>query len=145
TPPKAARGSFDYDQASAKYTMRWDSFKAFEAWRDEEEVSRVIQFRLVNTYNKTGVYERQLRYVCSRAGTGGVKNYVKLHPQWKRKCEGRGTDCPCTLTVKEYPGTPVILGNYSDKHNHDLGNANLRFTSISDETREYIAGMLRMK
>jgi hypothetical protein len=47
--------------------------------------------------------------------------------------------------VKEYPGVSTILGNYRDEHNHALGNANLPFTQISKETREYIAGLLRLK
>ncbi|KAJ7707069.1 hypothetical protein B0H16DRAFT_1241774, partial [Mycena metata] len=46
---------------------------------------------------------------------------------------------------RQYPGIATVLGNYKDKHNHELGNANLRFISISKETREYIAGLLRMK
>ncbi|KAJ7119830.1 hypothetical protein C8R44DRAFT_538578, partial [Mycena epipterygia] len=39
----------------------------------------------------------------------------------------------------------TVLGNYSTGHNHPTGNANLRFTQIPKETREYIAGLLRMK
>ncbi|KAJ6557623.1 hypothetical protein B0H19DRAFT_884853, partial [Mycena capillaripes] len=35
--------------------------------------------------------------------------------------------------------------DYADVHNHPLGNDNLPFTQISHETREYIAGLLRLK
>ncbi|KAJ7675545.1 hypothetical protein B0H17DRAFT_858252, partial [Mycena rosella] len=38
-----------------------------------------------------------------------------------------------------------VLGNYLEEHNHELGNSNLPFTQISKETREYIAGLLRLK
>ncbi|KAJ7017356.1 hypothetical protein C8F04DRAFT_889374, partial [Mycena alexandri] len=78
------QGSFPYDLASGKYNKRWESFKEFDEWFQEEQNSR-------------------------------------------------------------YPGIATVLGNYKDQHNHELGNANLRFTSISKETREYIAGLLRMK
>ncbi|KAJ7110912.1 hypothetical protein C8R44DRAFT_533129, partial [Mycena epipterygia] len=39
----------------------------------------------------------------------------------------------------------TVLGNYSAGHNHPIGNANLRFTQIPKDTREYIAGLLRLK
>ncbi|KAJ6592498.1 hypothetical protein B0H19DRAFT_921216 [Mycena capillaripes] len=55
------------------------------------------------------------------------------------------TDCECVLLIKTYPGVTMVLGNYKDEHNHPLGNENLRFTRISKETREYIAGLLRLK
>ncbi|KAJ6540761.1 hypothetical protein B0H19DRAFT_872761, partial [Mycena capillaripes] len=38
-----------------------------------------------------------------------------------------------------------VLGSYSETHDHPLGNANLRFTQIPKATREYIAGLLRLK
>ncbi|KAJ7712892.1 hypothetical protein B0H16DRAFT_1211608, partial [Mycena metata] len=44
-----------------------------------------------------------------------------------------------------YPGASLILGNYHSEHNHPIGNPNLRFTQISKETKEYIAGLLRLK
>ncbi|KAK6996230.1 hypothetical protein R3P38DRAFT_2566036, partial [Favolaschia claudopus] len=90
-------------------------------------------------------FGQQTRFVCSRKGTGGVKTYAKAHPEWKQKQESMRTDCPCVLLVKTYPNVSTVLGNYTDEHNHDLGNQNLRFTRISKETREYIAGLLRLK
>lgn len=38
-----------------------------------------------------------------------------------------------------------MLGIYEATRNHPLGDKNLRFTHISDETREWIAGMVAMK
>ncbi|KAJ7618888.1 hypothetical protein DFH06DRAFT_941234, partial [Mycena polygramma] len=145
TPPPPPVGSFEYDLASSKYQQRWDSFKNFELWLQEEQRSKAIELRLVNTYRDSPLYERTLRYACSRGGTGGTKPYSKLHPTWNRKTEGKRTGCQCSLLVKQYPGTSTVLGNYSDTHNHDVGTANLRFTQISKETREYIAGLLRLK
>ncbi|KAJ7113248.1 hypothetical protein C8R43DRAFT_903346, partial [Mycena crocata] len=104
-----------------------------------------MELRLVNTYHRLPAYERQCRYVCSRSGTGGIKHYTRLHPEWVSKIPSKRTGCDCTLLVKQYPGTQVILGRYTDQHNHPLGAANLRFTRIPTETREYIASLLRME
>ncbi|KAF7372423.1 SWIM-type domain-containing protein [Mycena venus] len=145
SPPRYPVGSFHHDLASGKYQKQWNSWHDFEAWLAAEQESHVLEFRLVNTYTGSFLYTRQLRYVCSRAGTGGQKEYIKLHPDWNRKRGPKRTDCKCTLIIKQYPDTSTVLGNYSDVHNHDLGNANLPFTQIPKATREYIAGLLRMK
>ncbi|KAJ7241759.1 hypothetical protein C8J57DRAFT_1084823 [Mycena rebaudengoi] len=104
-----------------------------------------MEFRLVNTYKRSELYTRQLRYVCSRTGTGGEKGYITTHPDWNRKRGPKRTDCECTLLVKQYPEISTILGNYTSTHNHDLGNANLPFTQIPKNAREHIAALLRMK
>ncbi|KAJ7900500.1 hypothetical protein B0H13DRAFT_1622405 [Mycena leptocephala] len=145
TPLLPPIGSLEYDLTQSKYNFRWDNWAQFQAWRTLEQEKHCIELRLVNTYEGMPVFVRQCRYVCSRAGTGGEKEYHKLHPDWSRKIANKRTDCKCCLLVKEYPGASTILGNYRDEHNHALGNANLPFTQISKETREYIAGLLRLK
>ncbi|KAK6971284.1 hypothetical protein R3P38DRAFT_3242736 [Favolaschia claudopus] len=146
-PPVLAAGSLQHDLSSLKYDLRWNSWREFLTWRDEEQVQKGIQFKRVKVYeyNSNPHFGQQTRFVCSRKGTGGVKNYTKAHPEWKQKQESMRTDCPCVLLVKTYPNVSTVLGNYTDEHNHDLGNQNLRFTRISKETREYIAGLLRLK
>ncbi|KAF7372258.1 SWIM-type domain-containing protein [Mycena venus] len=145
SPPRCPVGSFQHDLASGKYQKQWKSWRDFEAWLAAEQEQHALEFRLVNTYTGSCLYTRQLRYVCSRAGTGGQKEYVKLHPDWNRKRGPKRTDCKCTLIVKQYPDISTVLGNYSDVHDHDLGNANLPFTQIPKAAREQIAGLLRMK
>ncbi|KAJ7247684.1 hypothetical protein C8J57DRAFT_978067, partial [Mycena rebaudengoi] len=117
----------------------------FEAWRAAQQLDNCIELRLTHTFNGLPEYERQLRFVCSRAGTGGNKPYIKIHPEWSRKLSPKRTDCQSSLTVKQYPGISVILGNYREEHNHPTGNANLQFLQIPKDTREYIAGLLRLK
>ncbi|KAJ6552239.1 hypothetical protein DFH09DRAFT_833175, partial [Mycena vulgaris] len=117
----------------------------FQKWRNQEERAKGIEFALVNTYHGMPEFLRQCRYVCSRAGTGGSKQYDKLHPTWTRKRGAKRTECKCVLLVKQYPGLSTILGSYTEDHDHPLGTANLPFTRIPKETREYIAGMLRFK
>lgn len=143
-PTAPPAGSFLHDLAKGKYLQRWESWPEFEDWLAREQQDLAIELRHVNTYSKADAYLRKLRYVCSRGGTGGRKEYNKLHPNWTRKCEGKRTDCKCSLVVKEYPGVSTVLGDYVTTHNHPLGNANLRFTRIPKETREYIAGLLRL-
>ncbi|KAJ7163664.1 hypothetical protein C8R46DRAFT_902402, partial [Mycena filopes] len=145
TPTAPPKGSFESDQASSEYTRSWVSWTEFQGWRAAEEEKHCIELRLVNTFCGLPEFERQCRYVCSRAGTGGQKEYTKRHPEWTRKIPSKHTDCRCILMVKEYPGTSTVLGTYRAEHNHPLGHANLRFTRISKETREYIAGLLCLK
>jgi hypothetical protein len=142
TPPA---GSFESDIASSEYQQRWETWTDFENWIVQEQRSKGIELHLVNTYLGLPEFERKLRYVCSRAGTGGLKTYVKRHPEWNRKIENKRTDCKCRLLVKQYPGISTVLGSYRDEHDHALGNANLRYTNIPKETREHIAGLLRLK
>jgi hypothetical protein len=105
--PSPPAGSFEYDKIHSNYPWSWDSWSAFEAWKTSEERKYCIEFRLVNNYPGLPEFERKLRFVCSRAGTGGAKAYTKLHPDWKRKVPSKRTDCKCTLMVKQYPGMPI--------------------------------------
>jgi hypothetical protein len=52
--------------------------------------------------------------------------------------------CPGSLRVKSYPGSQAVLGFYDAVHNHETGKANLPYVRFSAETREFIAGLLRL-
>ncbi|KAJ7701052.1 hypothetical protein B0H16DRAFT_1348443 [Mycena metata] len=145
TPPAPPAGSYEHDLASGSYPLQWANWDDFHNWRTAEERAQCVELRLAKTYYGLPEFERQCRYVCSRGSTGGIKEYAKLHPDWQRKIPSKRTDCMCILLVKQYPGVSLILGNYRSEHNHPIGNANLRFTQISKETKEYIAGLLRLK
>ncbi|KAJ7715801.1 hypothetical protein B0H16DRAFT_1339471 [Mycena metata] len=138
-------GSLAHDLEPSNHTHQWPSWVDFEAWRTQEQREQVIELRRVKTYPGNTVYTKGVRYVCSRKGTGGLNAYAKLRPEFGRKMESKRTDCKCVLIVKEYPGVSTVIGNYTSGHNHPVGNANLWFTRISNETREYIAGLLRSK
>ncbi|KAK7055935.1 hypothetical protein R3P38DRAFT_3170599 [Favolaschia claudopus] len=145
TPVPPPAGSFDSDVALGIFNLRWENWAGFEQWLGEEQRRKGIELSLVNTYLGEPEFSRKLRYVCSRGGTGGIKTYAKKFPERERKMPNKRTDCACRLLVKQYPGVSVILGDYLDEHDHPLGNANLPFTQIPRETREYIAGLLRLK
>ncbi|KAJ7368946.1 hypothetical protein DFH08DRAFT_659509, partial [Mycena albidolilacea] len=144
-PRGPAVGTFEYDLASGKFQTRWDDWTQFQQWLREEEQQNCIELRLVNTYRRPPAYERKLWYICSRHGTGGVKVYTKRHPEWEFKLGLKRTNCACSLIIKQYPGIPTVLGCYSSNHNHPIGNNNLLYTQIPKETKEYIAGLLRLK
>ncbi|KAJ7616248.1 hypothetical protein B0H17DRAFT_965728, partial [Mycena rosella] len=120
-------GSFARDEACPKYNHRWNNWAHSEAWLAQEQQEECVELRLTNTYLGMPVFEQELRYRCSRAGTGGIKVYTKRHPEWERKIPPKRTGCPCMLLVKQYPGVPTILGNYFKEHNHSAGSENLRF------------------
>jgi hypothetical protein len=57
-PSGPPAGSFEYDRVSDKYHLSWDNWRAFEAWRTEEEHSKFIELRLVNTFYGLLEFER---------------------------------------------------------------------------------------
>jgi hypothetical protein len=123
--------------------LAWDTMHDFEAWIANEQLTKCFELCLVQTLTGLPHYEKKLRYVCSRHGTGGVKEYTKQFPERERKIPGKCTSCHCSLVVKHYPNTHRILGKYHDVHNHLLSQENLPFTQIPKATREFIAGRLR--
>lgn len=93
----------------------------------------------------SGTYLSREYYVCARHGTGGTKSYAKKHDDWSRKIPSKITHCTASLVIKSYPDKQYLLGIYDSEHNHPLGYQNIRFTRISPSTRDWIAGMVRMK
>ncbi|KAJ7818322.1 hypothetical protein B0H14DRAFT_2373223, partial [Mycena olivaceomarginata] len=112
-------------------------------WLENEEHRQCIELRLVQTTKGLPQFEKKLRYVCSRHGTGGVKEYEKKFPERVRRLPPKRTGCACALIVKQYPGTRQLLGSYKNVHNHPLKKDNIAFTRIPRATREYIAAKLR--
>ncbi|KAE9389420.1 hypothetical protein BT96DRAFT_834937, partial [Gymnopus androsaceus JB14] len=123
--------------------MRWNTWEEFSKWLEREEISKAIELRRVGEKTGKDKYASRFLYVCSRHGTGGVKPYTLKNPHWIRKIASKRSNCQCFLKVKTYHNTSVVLANYTDAHNHPVGNANLPYTRISKATREWIAGRLR--
>jgi len=138
-------GDFRSDSESGRYNKSWCSWEEFRSFLVQEQAANSIELRQVSSKTGAERYVERTVYVCARYRTGGEKNYEKKHPEWSRKVPTKGTDCPCSLKVKKYHDTSVILGKYQADHNHPTGVDNLRFTRISDATRDWIAGMVRMK
>jgi len=138
-------GNFVSDSQSGRYNKSWNSWEEFLSFLNQEQAVNSIELRRVSSTTGAECYLERIVYVCARYGTGGNKDYDKKHPEWSRKVPTKATDCPCSLKVKKYHDTSIILGKYHGNHNHPLGVDNLRFTRISDATRDWIAGMVRMK
>jgi hypothetical protein len=146
-PPSSAPvlGSLEYDSAHAKFTNRWGNWEEFSSWLKDEQEEKTVELRLSKTvHGDNTAFKATFYYLCSRHGTGGAKTYQKKHPEWNRKVSNKRMDCPCSLRVKTYPGSSAVLGFYNEGHNHETGNANLPYVHISAETREFIAGLLRL-
>jgi len=138
-------GDYLSDSQSGRYNKSWCSWEEFLSFLSQEQALNSIELRRVSSKTGAARYMERIVYVCARYGTGGEKDYEKKHPGWSRKVPTKVTDCPCSLKVKKYYDTSVILGKYSGDHNHPIGVDNLRFTRISDATRDWIAGMVRMQ
>lgn len=138
-------GDFLSDSQSGRYTLSWQSWEEFSLFLAQEQASNSIELRKATTRSGALRYVERIVYVCARYGTGGIKKHEKKHPEWSRKVPTKLTDCPCSLKVKTYHGTDIVLGKYSADHNHSTGVDNLRFTRISNTTHEWIAGLVRMK
>ena len=137
-------GSFVADSRSTKYNMLWGSRRDFELFLSQEMSLHSVEFlKTQTTRGLSGKYLERECYSCARHGR--PVDYVKKNPHWGRKVPSKVTHCTASLTVKSYVETLYLLGIYDSEHNHPLGNENLRFTRISPATRDWIAGMVRMK
>lgn len=144
--PKPAIGSYEYDQTHG-YDLHWESQTALEAWVRQEQLAKTIELRKTRTRpNKaTGdhVWTSKIIYKCARDGTGGKSKYKKKHNR-SRKVASKRIGCCCDLTVKIYPGRQDLLGKYRDKHSHEIGNGNVLYTAIPEETRAQIEDLVRL-
>ncbi|KAJ7343898.1 hypothetical protein DFH08DRAFT_614554, partial [Mycena albidolilacea] len=112
------------DSNSNEFNLGWDTIREFDVWFANEQLAKCFDFCLVQTPTGLPQFEKKLRYICSRHGTGGVKEYTKQFPERERKIPGKHTGCQCALAVKHYPNTHRILGKYSATHNHPLSQEN---------------------
>jgi len=143
--PAPRYGDFESDSQNAKYNKSWTSWQAFEVFRRDVEVQDAVEFLKVKTNTGGDRYLSRLVFLCSRHGSGGAKEYTRLHPEWKdRKVGSKIIKCPASLTVKTYMNIETVLGIYDAEHNHPVGDENLRYLRISGDTREWIAGMVRL-
>ncbi|KAJ7206887.1 hypothetical protein GGX14DRAFT_326244, partial [Mycena pura] len=139
-------GSFEDDfNNKEKFSLIWDSMDDFNLWLAAEQKTNSIELLLIKTTTRQPIYDFKYRYVCSRGNTGGIEQYKKKLPDRLRRLPPKRTDCQCALTVKRYPGTSIMLGAYSNVHNHSLNHGNVAFTRIPKATREFIAAQLRNK
>jgi hypothetical protein len=115
-----------------------------EAWMKKEERAKYIELRLKDTIpNDKLHWDEKYVLVCACQGTGGVSSYEKKKPTRGRKVPTKRIKCPCHLVVKTYPNLVQVLGTYSNKHSHLIGQINTKFTAISKDTHILIEEKLQ--
>ncbi|KAJ7758829.1 hypothetical protein DFH07DRAFT_699137, partial [Mycena maculata] len=142
-PVQFTRGTYHYDLASGKYSMKWSSLEEMQQWIREEENTKTIELHRKeirrNRSKKPPVWTSKHIYVCSRQGSRSISKYTKKTARGRKIPSKRIlTGCQCRLTVKTYPGMTEVLGCYTHEHSHPTGDANARFIRIPVETRRRI-------
>lgn len=125
-------GSGDMDDG---YTLVFENLEAFQVWREKEEQEKIVEFVKGDTHGSKAVpprFKDHVKLVCARHSRSGRKKYVKKYPERvrkvpSRKLEGRG--CPASISYKTYFDTPEVRVCYMSQHSHEIGPANLPFTS----------------
>jgi len=136
------RGSFNYDWERGDYPMEWSDLAAFNAWCQEEELRCSIELILAVIKHRGPLWTERRVYVCSRQMSRGRKNYEKKNLGWHRKINSKKTGCHCCVTIKLYPHTDTILGNYINTHDHEISTGNIAYTQMSGVAWEQIRSML---
>jgi len=136
------RGSITYDREKAGMTREWANEDEFSAWLAAEESKKAIELIVSQVeWSDSQIWRERRMLKCSREYTGGKQDRENVN-QWERKIPSKKTGCRCCLTIKRYPHTETILGKYEDQHDHALGDENLRFTRLSDATKELVMQMV---
>ena len=135
-------GSMAYDREKGGMSLEWADEEDFRAWLAAEELEKAIELIVSQIKRSDSPDWRERRVLrCSREFTGGKSKYQKKN-EWERKIPSKKTGCQCCLTIKRYPHTETILGRYEDRHDHALGDDNLRFIRLSRKIRNLVMDMV---
>ena len=141
--------SITHDRKGRKMPLEWSNEEDFRVWLVSEESEHGIKFIVSNTAHSESLLWREQHILkCAREWTGGWPVQNKLTTEGKdvkiqeRKIPSKKTGCRCQLTIKFYQHTDTILGRYEDAHDHPLGDENLRFTWLTDRTRDLVMEMV---
>jgi hypothetical protein len=140
-------GSITYDRKRGKWPLEWANEEEFLAWRAAEESDNSIELIVSHVAHSDSPLWRERRILrCSREWTGGWhKSGSTASGEQDRKIPSKKTGCRCCLTIKLYRHTDTILGKYETEHDHPLGDENLRFTRLSDGTRDLVMAMVHTR
>lgn len=130
---KGRRG-FDHDKKyySCLYRREWASIEDFQAWLlNEQHVHGIRFFVLTSTVNVAPLKKR--RWLAER--TFYCSRHKPCTPQYVGPPKHIKGNCFCSITVKTYPDTPIVLGNYNDWHSHPLGAAN---ATLSEKALSFV-------
>ena len=110
-------------------------------WRSSPKLS----LSLPKLSNGGMLYLERHTYVCSCQASSRPKNYQKKCPGHQCKIESKKTSCTCQIMIKCYYYTQMILGQYAEEHDHDLGMENIAYTWLSHKDQDWIQSMLHQK
>ena len=139
------KGSFNYDCKKGSFLMRWANIAEFDVWHWTEELAYSIKFITAWVTNGKALYLEKHNYVCSRQVSGGKVPYQKKHPDQQRKIGSKKSGCTCQIMIKRYHHTEMILGRYTEEHNHDLSVENIAYTRSSHKAQDQIRLMLHRR
>lgn len=144
-------GSITHDRKRGNMPLEWSNEEDFRTWLAAEESEHAIELIVSHTAHSDSPLWRERRILkCAREWTGGRPVQNQSGPEAKdvriqeRKIPSKKTGCRCQLTIKFYRHTPTILGKYKTTHDHPLGDQNLRFTRLTDRTRDLVMEMVYM-
>ena len=139
------KGSFNYDREKGDFLMRWANIAEFDAWHWTEELAYSIEFITVQVTNGKVLYLEKCDYVCSHQASRGEVPYQKKHPDQQHKIGSKKSGCTCQITIKHYHHTEMILGQYAEEHDHELGVKNIAYTQLLQEAQDQIRSMLHQR
>lgn len=144
-------GSIAHDRKRGNMPLEWINEDHFCAWLAAEESEHAIELIVSHTAHSESPLWRERRILrCAHEWTGGRPVQNKSGSEGKdrkiqdRKIPSKKTGCRCQLTIKLYRHTDTILGKYETMHDHPLGDQNLRFTRLTDRTRDLVMEMVYM-
>ena len=140
----APYGSITYNRKRGDM-LEWDNEDEFLVWLAAEETKNTIKLIVSHTEKSNSPNWRARRlYRCSWEFSGGQVDRANAN-HWDRKIPSKKTGCGCRLVIKQYPGTDTMLGKYEGKHDHPLGDDNLRFLRLSENTRNLVMEMIHTR
>ena len=142
---KPQYGSLKYDRSKGEMTYEWSNEDEFRVWLAAEESKKSIELVVSHTLQSANlpVWRERRMLRCMREHTGGKKEWENVS-QSERKILSKKTGCWCCLTIKLYPDMEKIRGKYEDQHDHEIGEENLRFTRLTDTTKDLVMDMVHM-
>ena len=140
-------GSITHDRKQGKMPSKWKNEEDFHAWLAAEESNKGIELVVSHVrHSDSPIWWEQHVLKCLHEWTGSRpaqnKSESPTPVEQDRKIPSKKTGCQCRLTLKFYRHTETILGRYESKHDHPLGDDNLRFTRLTDRTRELVMEMV---
>ena len=122
-------------------THEWADADVFAAWLVTKEANKAIKLILSEVERSDStIWQEWHLYRCAREFTSRKKDQQKTTKS-ERAIPLKKTGCRCHLTIKMYPHTGKILRKYYEEHNHMIGDENLRFTKLSDTTKDLVMGL----